>query len=284
MPFLEYDAGALPDDSHRGGHPRAYASAEHPIAFGAAMAVLLPLAFYKARATGQRRWWLAAGAMLFGVLSAQSRTGIIMLVTITVGYVIFYPRETKRLWPLVIPALAVIHVFLPGSLGATKDSFFPKGGLVAQQAQPQAGSGRIATLGPVLRDEFLPNPIFGEGYATRITVSRPGQVRNALITDDEWLALLAQAGAFGVLAFMWVFIRAIRRMGRAAKGDRTARGALLVATTVSIAAFGVGMFTVDAFSFTQVTLLFFIVLALGAATLLTSSEEWEQPARSAASA
>ena len=52
-----------------------------------------------------------------------------------------------------------------------KDSFFPQGGLIQQQANTPVGSGRVATLGPVLRKEFLPNPMFGEGFATRVTVS-----------------------------------------------------------------------------------------------------------------
>src|SRR5439155_26874755 len=41
---------------HRGGHPRAYGSAQHPIAMGVAFAMLLPFAVYRATAYAQRRW------------------------------------------------------------------------------------------------------------------------------------------------------------------------------------------------------------------------------------
>ena len=65
----------------------------------------------------------------------------------------------------------------------------------------------------------------------------------------------------GALSPLWMFARAIRRMGKAAKKDTSSRGAFLVATTASVASFAVGMFTYDALSFIQVTFVLFIVLA-----------------------
>ena len=276
LPFLDDHGKQISDsDLERGGNARVFASAQHPIALGAAFAVLLPLAAYCARVSGRRRWWLAAGLIMFGAFSAQSRTAIVMLLAIGICFFTLYPKEILRRWPLLLPALAVIHVVLPGTLGTVKDSFFPKGGLIAEQSNQQVGSGRLATLGPVLRSEFLPNPTLGEGFATRITKDDVSGVgANAPITDDQWLSLLAQTGFVGALALLWVFVRSVRRMGREAKRDRTPRGLLLAGTTASVAAYGVGMFTFDSFSFIQVTFLFFIVLAIGASTLLTSTEEW----------
>jgi hypothetical protein len=276
LPFLEYDGSQLnASDISRGGRLRVFGSAQHPIAFGAAFAVLLPLAVYCARTSGRKRWWIGAGLIVFGAFATQSRTAVLMLFTMGICFLVLYRKAALRLWPYVLPALAVIHVILPGTLGTIKDSFTPQGGLIAEQSDAQVGSGRVATLGPVLRAEFLPNPTLGEGFATRITsADTTGITAKAPITDDQWLSLLAQTGFVGVLAFGWVFVRAIRRMGAAAKRDATPRGWLLSATLIGAAAYGVGMFTFDAFSFIQVTFLFFIVLGLGAATLLTSSEEW----------
>jgi hypothetical protein len=53
---------------------------------------------------------------------------------------------------------------------------------------------------------------------------------------------------------------------------------MLAASAASVTAYGVGMFTYDSFSFIQVTFLFFIVLGLGVATLLTSRADWETSA------
>jgi predicted membrane channel-forming protein YqfA (hemolysin III family) len=60
-------------------------------------------------------------------------------------------------------------------------------------------------------------------------------------------------------------------MSRSAREDDSERSWLYVGLAASIAAFGTGMATFDAFSFTQVTFVFFILLAL--ASVLLSRDE-----------
>ena len=78
-------------------------------------------------------------------------------------------------------------------------SFFPKGGLVAQQTNAAVGSGRLATLGPALHREFRPNPLVGEGFATRIVDPLDG-TPNAPILDDRWAGVVCETGLLGRLA------------------------------------------------------------------------------------
>jgi hypothetical protein len=86
MPFLHL--GQLPFQVHdltgasRGGRPRAYASAQHPIALGAAVVMLLPIAVYLAKKTAQRRWWVAALHLLFALFPTLSRKGFQMLLVV----------------------------------------------------------------------------------------------------------------------------------------------------------------------------------------------------------
>ena len=105
-----------------------YGSSQHPIAFGAAFAILLPLAAYRAHLSRQWRWRGAGLLILLGLFATQSRTAVLMLLGIGIVYATFYPRILKRLWPLVFPAFLAIHIALPGTLGTVHDSFFPKGG------------------------------------------------------------------------------------------------------------------------------------------------------------
>jgi hypothetical protein len=274
FPALEFNAG-LSEETLRGGGLRVTGSAQHPIAFGAALVMLVPLGVYLARRSGQWRWWIAVGLLVTGLFATRSRTGVVMLITIAVVYLVLRPVETKRFWPALIPLVVMIHFAVPGALGTFKDSFFPQDtSLLAQEHKNSVGSGRIATLGPVLRHEFLPNPILGEGAFTRITIAQPPLAANAPIADDMWLGILAETGIAGALALGWVFARSVRRMGREAKQDGSPRGWLLVATAASVAAYAVGMFTYDSFAFIQVTFLLFIILAIGASTLLSAKEEW----------
>jgi polysaccharide biosynthesis protein PslJ len=277
MPFLidQGDVGGF--DRVGTGKLRVFASAQHPIALSAALVMLIPLALYLARRYRQRRWMLCALALVAASAAAVSRTGIVMLIVVGVVFLWLRPRETRRLWPALLLAPLVIHFALPGTLGAIKNSFFPAGGLVAQQkVQPgTGGSGRLADLGPALR-EWSHQPLFGEGFATRVvdapSVSAPvpggpGLDPNARILDDQWLGTLLETGALGAFGWLWLFGRAIKRFGAEARRDDSERGWLLASITAGVAAYAVGMLTYDAFAFIQVTFLLFIFLGLGAALL-----------------
>jgi O-antigen ligase len=143
-----------------------------------------------------------------------------------------------------------------------KYAFNPPGGVVEQQSQDEvkAGEGRVADLGPSFA-LFREKPVLGYGYGTLKT---DGEDANARILDNQWLSSLLNIGLVGVFAIAWLFLRFIRRVGRGALRERSDEGWLLVALVSSVAAFGVGMFTFDAFAFTQVTFVFFVILALGA--------------------
>lgn len=255
--FLKYGSAKL----------RVFGSAQHPIALSAAFVVLAPLGLYLARRYRQRRWWLCVTLLVAGCASTVSRTGILMFVVVAAVFLWLRPRETRRLWPALIPALIVIKLLLPGTLGAIKNSFLPAGGLVAeQQSMPGAsGSGRLADLGPAL-EEWRERPLVGMGYGTRV-VDASGLLPRANILDNEWLGTLLEIGALGFFGWLWFFARVVRRLGKEAKEDDSERGWLLVSLAASVAAFAVGMLTFDAFSFIQVTFLMFVLVGLGSALL-----------------
>jgi polysaccharide biosynthesis protein PslJ len=262
----------------RGGRLRVYGSAQHPIAYGAALAMLVPLGIYKIQSTGQRRWWALTGLIFLGVAASRSRTAIVMLAIILLIYLLLRGHEMKRLWPAILPLLVAVHFALPGAIGTAYGSFFPQGGLVAQQQDASVGSGRLATLGPVLHSEYRGHELVGEGFATRITgAPEAGEpAPNGPILDDAWLGVLLETGAIGAAMLLWVFLRSLRRMGGAARRDHSARGALLVAIMAAVASYGVGMFTYDATGFVQVSFLLYIMLALGMTTVLSSPQQWQR--------
>ena len=141
--FLRYGAARL----------RVFGPAQHPIALSAAFVMLTPLALYLARRYRQRRWWLCVTLLVAGCASTVSRTGIMMFVVVVAVFLWLRPKEVRKLWPALIPALIVIKLVLPGTLGAIKQSFLPAGGLVAEQAS-KPGEAAVAgspTSGPRCR-------------------------------------------------------------------------------------------------------------------------------------
>jgi hypothetical protein len=255
----------LPDVPGRGARLRIYASAQHPIALGAMLVMMVPLAIYLQKRYGQKRWIVASGILTLGALATVSRTGVIMLVVIFFVFLWLRPVETKRILPLLLPLVVATNLAIPGTLGSLKEAFLPKGGLVAEQAADpgRRGSGRVADL-PAAMHKVKRQPLAGEGMGTMITdVGR----QNSDILDDQWLGTLLETGLLGALSLVWLFRRAISRLARAAKADDSPRGWLYTGIAASVMAYSVGMLTFDAFSFIQVTIIMYLLLGFAAAAL-----------------
>jgi polysaccharide biosynthesis protein PslJ len=272
LPFLSFN-GPL-SYLMLGGNVRVLGPAQQPIALGAALIVILPIAVYCGRRFG-RRWWISALLILLGALASGSRTAIVMLTVQAIIFLTLKPNETKKLWPALIPAIVVVHFALPGTIGGLKDAFFPKGGLIAQQSRfeadynPLLAGGRVRLLKPML-SEASGKPLFGEGYGTRIS-GFDELDRNAPILDDQWLNNALDVGFIGLAAWGWLMARAVRRLFRASRAAAHENDDwLFAALAASVASFAVGMFTFDAFSFTQVTFIFWVLLGLSAARLRIS--------------
>jgi hypothetical protein len=258
------------------GTIRAVGSAEHPIALAALFVIVAPLALYLALRIGWW-WWPTVVILMAGTFATVSRTAVMMMVAASIVFLVLRFRETWRLAPLLIPMLIVVHLMVPGALGAVKSALRPPGGLIAEHSNPEvgagpgrhpdddaAGSGRLTDIGPSLA-LFSEKPLLGYGYGT---MQVTGPDTNARILDDQWLSSLLNVGLVGVFSLVWLFTRFIRDVGRQARHERTVDGWLLVALVASVTAFGIGMFTYDAFAFTQVTFVFFVILALGSVLVL----------------
>ena len=115
--------------------------------------MLIPLAIYLVKAQRRKALWAGAGVLLLlGALATISKTSVLMLVALVLVFLWLRPRETKRLWPLIVPLLLVVHIALPGTIGSLKSSFFPEGGLIAENSANAGyrGSARLADVGPAL--------------------------------------------------------------------------------------------------------------------------------------
>jgi len=280
VPFLDYEGGTATTETQatRGGRLRVRASAQHPIALGAALAMCVPLALYLARHAVSRiravLWLLVGVVLLTGAMSGISRTVPMMLVVMAaVG---FWLRRAivLRLLPLVLLIPIVVPLASPGALRTLYESFAPAEGLVAEQeGRPGLhGSGRLADVEPGLR-LWAESPVVGHGLGTGGTraedprslaeLARGAEARTEIIYDNQYLWSLVSLGVLGLLAMIWLVWGAVVKLAQAARrfGDRS--GDFMAACAAACAGFGVGMLTYDAFAFVQVTLLFFVIAALG---------------------
>jgi hypothetical protein len=279
VPVLDYQGDLNLSGLTRSDRLRVYGSSQHPIALAAALGMVVPLGLYLALSTGRRVWWAAVFLVGLGALSTLSRTGVIAIFVAGLTLLALRPVDARRLIPLLVPALVVVFFVLPNALGSFKSAFFPEGGIIAEQTGVVAGNelrstGRLTDIGPSLK-LWRERPVFGQGYGSRIVELGPRQ--NAAVLDDQWLDQLLETGLVGILALGWVIGRAVRRLGRVARGDPSSLGLLAGSLAASILSFGVAMITYDAFGFIQVTLLFFVTLAIASAVVSLAGRGDELP-------
>lgn len=270
LPFL------APNDNEtiaRGANVRAMGPAEHPIALAALLIMILPLALYLALKRQSRVAWIGVILLAVGSTSGVSRTAVIMGATIVVCFLIVKPRDSVRFVPVLVPFLVLVNFATPGTLGTLKSSFF---------GETLSNQGRTEDYGPAF-DEFARVPVFGRGLGTRITTGTPGDI-NADILDNQWLGSLLETGLVGVVALVWFLGLFVRRLASAARSDTSTDGWLLLALSSSVAAYAVGMFFFDSFSFIQVTLLLFFLLGLGSALIIGEHPILDRGPRSHAAA
>lgn len=260
IPFLQYqDIG---DAMIRGSGARALGSAQHPIALGAALVMLLPLSFYLFARDRRRIWLVCAALLTLGALSTGSRTAALMLIILGVAIVLIKPAQAMRLAPMLLPLVIVVQLVMPGTLGSFRGILQPSYVIQEQSVAGGSGSGRIADLGPSLT-EWSAAPFFGQGFGTRV-VNQEDPLAGVQILDDQWLGTLLEIGAIGTLGLAWLFIRTIRMLSRHARAEHGADGWLSATLAASLAAFAIGLFTYDAFAFIQVTFFSFIMLGFAA--------------------
>ncbi|WP_297082384.1 SDR family oxidoreductase, partial [uncultured Demequina sp.] len=191
-------------ESLRAGGLRAYASAQHPIALSVVFCMLIPLAIYLMRhspwprvSLTRRLLYIACiGAMGVGLLSAVSRTGVVVLGVMFLVTLLLRPRVALVLAAIALPIVTLVGLVLPRLFESTVGSFLDIDALIASQFTSIgfAGQGRLADLPEAFAD-FRVNPWAGTGVGTRVVV---GDAANAQILDNQWLGSLLEAGVIGM--------------------------------------------------------------------------------------
>ncbi len=269
--YLGLTAMSDPATLVRGGGVRSFGSAQHPIALGVFLTMLIPLAVYQARHAGwpsksaprQTFWVGCALLMMIGVICTASRTSFVMLGAMVVVAVWQRPALFGRLILVGIPAGGLASLVAPSLVLNMARSFFNPSSLIATQYADAGwrGSGRLADLGPNLVIA-MQHPFFGTGVGSRIVT---GPSANALILDDQLLGTLLEAGLLGLLGILVLILGPAARLWRFGKSPTTPSRYTDLAVALSVAMIGylVSLFFFDGFGFLQTVMVFCIMLAIG---------------------
>ena len=273
----------------RGGRLRVHASAQHPIAFGAALMMMLPFVVYfaaKAATRGRRALWIAGMLVIAaGAAATISRTTVVMGVVMTICAVSVRRQAVIKLLPLVLVLPLFVHSAAPGAIGGLLKSFGSQEGtsLIGSlnSRAGESGSGRLADVDPAF-DLWSQSPLVGIGLdnpniaTTGVETSATGPAQPAvvpLIFDNQYLLTLVTLGLLGSIAVIWFVWGTARRLLRSAKRTVGHRADFVAACGIACAGYGAGMIFYDSLAFIQVTLLLFIFAALGLKTLALGPEQ-----------
>ena len=258
-------------DVSRAGVARAFGSAQHPIALAVALCLLIPLAIYLAKYAGwpsnainRRLVYAGAVVMLFGgVLSAISRTAVVVLGVMFLVTLILHPRVAGVLFAIAFPIVLLAAVVLPKVFDKMVLSFLDVDSLVASQytSAGMGGAGRLADLEPALR-EVAQRPFFGSGFGSRIVI---GDEANAFILDNQFLGTLMETGAVGAIGLAVFLLVPPIMLLRFAFAQAAERRHAVLALTIAIAMSGyiAAIFFYDAFGFFQTFFILCMLLAAG---------------------
>ena len=159
----------LPELSGRRRRRRArnrntgWGSAQHSIALGAAMVMLLPLSVYLFKRSGRRIWLVAGTLVTLAALSTGSRTAAVMLIVILVCFLWLKRTEAIKMLPYLLVVTILIQGVMPGTLGTFKVILQPDYVIEEQSQSEGTGAGRLADVGPSLA-EWSPKPFLGQGF------------------------------------------------------------------------------------------------------------------------
>ncbi|GAA5200923.1 hypothetical protein [Microbacterium jejuense] len=271
----------LADDSEtfRAGGFRSYGSAQHPIALSVMLAMLIPLAIYLAQYARRphndlSRRLLYGGAvavLLVGVLTAVSRTAVVVLGVMLLLALLLRPWLGVTLIALSLPAFVLGFLLVPKMFDTLFASFLDIDSLIAsQETSPgMTGAGRLADLGPAMQ-QVVASPFFGTGMGSRIVV---GDEANAFILDNQVLGTLMESGAVGVAGlavFLLTPVVMLVRWAFITARDEPRYALLAFAVTAAIVGYTAALFFYDAFGFYQTFFVLCLLLAVGA-WLLTES-------------
>lgn len=250
----------------RGAGVRVAGTGEHAIAFGAAMAMLLPLAVYLAVTTeGARRLaWSAATALIAAaMLFTVSRSALISASAAFLVLLVLWPKWRKRLVVAAVVGLFATHMFVPGLLGTFRATLNPSY-IMQQENNPNTASARVTDY-PIVAEIVPRQPLFGLGYAD----FAPDRY---IHLDNQLLKFLLEVGFAGTAMVLLFLARSTRAMAAVARPVRD-RATIETALMAGVIAFAVQLVFFDTFGFVQTTYLFFILAALGVRSAQLASAE-----------
>jgi hypothetical protein len=250
--------GTAPTDIHptfgTEGRVVVVGPTEHGLAAATMLVVVMPFALVRVLdATSRKAWWLNAIAfalMVAAALATDRKTALLVPIAVILYVACYRPRQVLRLAPVGIILIGgLVHIASPGAIGTVFN--------VTEAKNSDSTSHRLGDFTNIAPD-VLAHPVLGRGFGT-VEPDKPAQFR---INDDEYIDIIWEVGALGLVAFMWMILTPVLMARSAIRTRGPTIASLALATSGGCVAFFVVCALFDSFSFPQAPYMFCLVAAL----------------------
>lgn len=246
----------VPGDLHSidiTGRTTVYGPMGHPLELALVLGMAVPFALVPALEAVDRneRWkWIAiVGLLLAALFSTQRKTGMLAVLAGLLLILAYRRGALRRLLPMAIGLMLVMHVLAPGAMGSLKQQLQPDR-LTTSNSNTQR-SNDYSAVTPDLQKHLAMGRGFGsyDGLKYRIL-------------DNQYLGLLITVGLLGTAVYVAMFITGIAGVRRYARMRGSPHGSAVLALAAALIVFLIGNFLFDVLSFSHITYLGFVMLGL----------------------
>lgn len=268
---LGLDAG-LALDMERGVRVRS--SFPHPILFGGALALAIPVALYLltvAKSLGQKVFlWLSVFMMFWNIYKTASRgpwLGLMLAFTLTI---LFSQVSTRKHLLIIVLLVISVLVLRHGVLESVENTYLSTLNPHSLEGTSYANRWDLIRIGTAALAKDPNRQIWGYGpesfyYLHLKTLNEEGHVVPSESCDDSWLALAIETGYVGMILVVGVFARALQLMLKKYFNSPKPAKYLYGLVFVNVVTFAFLMLSVAIYGWGQQTYLLWIPLALAMA-------------------
>jgi O-antigen ligase len=230
------------------------------------MSLVLPFALTGFLSTTERRrkllYALATVLMIAAAFGTQRKTSVVAPAFGMIVLFAYRPRAVRRLLPILVGLLVVVHIAAPGALGGVTDQLKP-GNLfgVMSTKDRQSDYGAI-------KPDVIQHPLVGRGYESY-------DQKKYRILDNQYLTTIIGVGVLGILSYLGIFAAILRLAHRMTRSDDPERAAAAMAASAAIASLVVGSMLLDVFALPQLP--YMIVFIGGLVVVSTQAAAREAP-------
>lgn len=214
----------------------------HPLAVAMMMSLALPFALLGFLSSRERRQkWLyciAVVLMIAAAFGTQRKTSVVAPAFGMILLLAYMPHAVKRLLPIGIVLLVVVHVVAPGALGGVTEQLKPSnffGVLSTKDRQSDYGA---------IKPDVIQHPLLGRGYESY-------DQKKYRILDNQYLTTIIGVGVLGVLSYLAIFLTILRLANRVARSDDPDLAPTAMAASAAIASLVIGSALLDVFALPQ---------------------------------